>query len=275
MLKGQNANMKLPTVKTIFKIVLVAAYIGLVFLPLVQMINASFMIEGGRVPNSTPEFTLINYFHVFSSPTLVSAIWNSIFYVLLNIMITIPIAFPAAYAFSRYSFVGDKHLFLTFLAFRVTPPVVLTLPIFKLFSILGLVNSPLGIALSHCLFTLPVSIWILEGFINAVPKELDENAFIDGYSMSKFHYQILLPIIAPGIGVAAFFCFLFSWVEVVFARILTITNGKPITMAINSLFGFNTDMGLVAAMIVVSVIPGVILFYFIRNHISKGFAIGH
>lgn len=266
--------MNLRMIKIIFKILLVMGYICLVFLPLVQIINASFIVNGGKIPNSTPEFTLINYFHIFTSPTLVSSIWNSIFYVLLNIMITIPIALPAAYAFSRYSFVGDKHLFLTFLAFRVTPPVVLTLPIFKLFSILGLVNSPLGIAISHCLFTLPVSIWILEAFINAVPKELDENAFIDGYSMSRFYYQILLPIIAPGIGVAAFFCFLFSWVEVVFARILTITNGKPITMAINSLFGFNTDMGLVAAMIVVSVIPGVILFYFVRNHISKGFTIG-
>jgi glycerol transport system permease protein len=76
---------------------------------------------------------------------------------------------------------------------------------------------------------------------------------------------------APGIGVAAFFCFIFSWVEVVFARILTVTAGKPITMAINALFGFQTDIGLVMAMTVVSLLPGLGMIWFVRNHIARGF----
>ena len=85
--------------------------------------------------------------------------------------------------------------------------------------------------------------------------------------------KLLVPAIAPGIGVAAFFCFIFSWVEVVFARILTVTAGKPITMAINALFSFRTDMGLVMAMTVFSLIPGVAMIYFVRNHIARGFVI--
>ncbi|MGL5010965.1 MAG: carbohydrate ABC transporter permease, partial [Paracoccaceae bacterium] len=150
---------------------------------------------------------------------------------------------------------------------------VLTLPIFILFSRLGLVNSPVGIALVHCLFNLPVAIWILESFIAAVPREFDETAFIDGHSGPSFFFRHLIPLIAPGIGVAAFFCFIFSWVEVVFARILTVTAGKPITMAINALFGFQTDMGLVMAMTVLSLVPGVVMIFFVRNHISRGFTL--
>lgn len=81
--------------------------------------------------------------------------------------------------------------------------------------------------------------------MDAVPREIDETAFIDGYSLPGYLLKILMPMIKPGIGIAAFFCFMFSGAEVVFARILTVTGGKPISMAINTLFGFTTDMGLV------------------------------
>ena len=218
--------------------------------------------------------TLSNFAGIWNDPNLKSAFVNSIAYVLINICITVPVAIPAAYAFSRMSFVGDKHLFLAFIAFRITPPVVLTLPIFQLFSALGIVNSVIGVALAHCLFNLPISIWILQGFISAIPKEMDETAFLDGYSRPRFICKILLPQIAPGIAVTAFFCFMFSWVEVVFARILTTTNGKPISMAINALFGFQTDIGLVMAITTASMVPGAILLFAMRNHLSRGFKIG-
>jgi glycerol transport system permease protein len=218
--------------------------------------------------------TFGNYANILSDPNLRSAFGNSIAYVLINICITLPIAIPAAYAFSRISFLGDKHLFFAFIAFRITPPVVLTLPIFQLFSALGIVNSVFGIALAHCLFNLPISIWILQGFISAIPKEQDEAAFLDGYSRPRFIWTFLLPQIAPGIGVTAFFCFMFSWVEVVFARILTTTNGKPISMAINALFGFQTDIGLVMAVTVASMIPGAVLVFSMRHHLSRGFKVG-
>jgi glycerol transport system permease protein len=98
-------------------------------------------------------------------------------------------------------------------------------------------------------------------------------AFIDGYSLPRFFLTRLIPALAPGIAVAGFFCFIFSWVEVVFARILTVTAGKPITMAINALFTFQTDIGLVMAMTVFSLLPGMAMIFLIRNHISKGFVV--
>jgi glycerol transport system permease protein len=215
----------------------------------------------------------MNYAKVLAAPELRASMVNSAIYVILNVGLCIALGLPAAYALARYSFIGDRHFLLAILVFRLTPPVVLSLPIFILFSKLGLVNSPVGIALVHCLFNLPVAIWILESFIRAVPRAFDETAFLDGHSGPSFFFRHLIPVIAPGIGVAAFFCFIFSWVEVVFARILTVTAGKPITMAINAMFGFQTDMGMVMAMTCLSLLPGVAMIWFVRNHIARGFTL--
>ncbi|MGL4319310.1 MAG: carbohydrate ABC transporter permease [Paracoccaceae bacterium] len=242
-------------------------------LPLAQSIALSFVVTlpSGDQPQRT--VGLMNYAGVFADADLRASIVNSLIYVLLNVVLCLAVGLPAAYGLARYRFLGDRHLLLVMLAFRVTPPVVLTLPIFILFSRLGLVNSPVGIALVHCLFNLPVAIWILESFIRAVPREFDETAFIDGHSGPSFFFRHLIPIVAPGIGVAAFFCFVFSWVEVVFARILTVTAGKPITMAINAMFGFQTDIGMVMAMTVISLIPGVAMIFLVRRHLARGFTL--
>lgn len=256
------------------KRIVLAIFITFACLPLVQMTMISFVATLPTPNAKVGSLTFSNYVGIWTDPNLRSAFLNSISYVLINICITIPVAIPAAYAFSRMSFIGDKHLFLAFIAFRITPPVVLTLPIFQLFSSLGIVNSVFGIALAHCLFNLPISIWILQGFISAIPKEMDETAFLDGYSRPRFIWKLLIPQIASGITVTAFFCFMFSWVEVVFARILTTTNGKPISMAINALFGFQTDIGLVMAVTVASVLPGAALLFAMRNHLSRGFKVG-
>jgi glycerol transport system permease protein len=241
---------------------------GFILVPLLQAVILSFTATLGD-----GSLGLMNYRAVLAAPELRAAMVNSLIYVVLNVGLCIAVALPAAYALARYRFTGDRHFLLAILVFRVTPPVVLSLPIFILFSQFGLVNSPVGIALVHCLFNLPVAIWILESFIRAVPPEFDETAFLDGHSGASFFLRHLIPQIAPGIGVAAFFCFIFSWVEVVFARILTVTGGKPITMAIQAMFSFQTDIGMVMAMTCLSLVPGVAMIWFVRNHLARGFTL--
>lgn len=244
-----------------------------ILLPLAQVIMLSFMatLPHDGVPKGS--LTLINYANIFRTERLADSLMNSVIYVTLNVALSIAVALPAAYAFSRYRFTGARAAFFVLLAFRVTPPVVLSLPVFLLFSKVDLLNTPVGVALVHCVFNVPIAIWILESFISAVPREFDETAFLDGYSLPGFMFRRLLPVIAPGIGAAAFFCFMFSWVEVVFARTLTITDGKPITTAITSLFTFQTDIGLVMAMTTLSLVPGLAMIWFVRNHISRGFTV--
>lgn len=244
-----------------------------ILLPLAQTILLGFVSTLPRSEIATGSFSLINYRNVLTSPVLMSSIGNSLTYVLLNVALCLGAGLPAAYALSRYRFIGDRHLLLLLLTFRITPPVALSLPVFMLFAEMNLVDSPIGIGLVHCLFNIPIAIWILESFISEIPREFDETAFIDGYSLPRFFFTLLIPALAPGIAVTAFFCFIFSWVEVVFARILTVTSGKPITMAINALFGFQTDVGLVMAMTSISLLPGLAMIYLVRNHISKGFVV--
>lgn len=259
--------------RLIMPLMILSGLAAFIILPLFQTLVLSFMSTVPRQGMVEGQWSMINYVNLFRTDALRESMLNSLFYVGLNIFLCLLAGLPAAYAFSRYRFVGDKHFLMALLVFRVTPPVALSLPIFILFAQFNLVNSPIGIALVHCLFNIPIAIWILESFISAIPREFDEMAMMDGHSLLGFFLKHLIPAIAPGIGVTVFFCFLFSWVEVVFARILTVTAGKPITMAINALFTFQTDMGLVTAMTAFSLLPGLIMIALVRNHIARGFTV--
>ncbi len=193
----------------------------------------------------------------------------------MNMVISVTAALPAAYAFSRYRFVGDKHLFFWLLTNRMAPPAVFALPFFQLYSAIGLFDTTIAVALAHCLFNIPLAVWILEGFMSGVPKEIDETAYIDGYSFPKFFVKIFMPLIASGIGVTAFFCFMFSWVELLLAKTLTSVAAKPIAAVMTrtaSTSGY--ELGLLAAAGVLTIIPGAVVIYFVRNYIAKGFALG-
>jgi hypothetical protein len=89
-------------------------------------------------------------------------------------------------------------------------------------------DTHIAVALAHLLFNVPLAVWILEGFMSGIPREIDETAYIDGYSFPRFFVTIFIPLIKAGVGVAAFFCFMFSWVELLMARTLTSVNAKPI-----------------------------------------------
>jgi glycerol transport system permease protein len=255
-----------------------ALYIVFLMVPIYWLLNMSFKntneILGGLTlwPHN---FTLASYHKIFTDPTWYNGYRNSIIYVTLNTLISVTAALPAAYAFSRYRFVGDKHLFFWLLTNRMAPPAVFALPFFQLYSAIGLFDTYWAVALSHCLFNIPLAVWILEGFMSGVPKEIDETAYIDGYSFPKFFTKIFMPLIASGIGVTAFFCFMFSWVELLLAKTLTSVAAKPIAAVMTktaSTSGY--ELGLLAAAGVLTLIPGAVVIYFVRNYIAKGFALG-
>jgi len=221
------------------------------------------------------EITFDNYVKIFTDPSWYGGYINSLTYVLINTILSISLALPAAYAFSRYRFIGDKHLFFRLLSNRMAPPAVFALPFFNLYSAIGLFDTPWAVALAHCLFNVPLAVWILEGFMSGVPREIDETAAIDGYSFPRFFVKIFIPLIASGIGVAAFFCFMFSWVELLLARTLTTVNAKPISATMTrTVSAAGMDWGLLAAAGVLTIIPGALVIWFVRNYIAKGFALG-
>ena len=258
--------------------VVMTLYILFLLLPIYWLVNMSFKTNEEITSTFTlfPQtFTFANYQTILTDPSWYMGYVNSLIYVVMNTVISLAVALPAAYAFSRYSFMGDKHLFFWLLTNRMSPPAVFALPFFQLYSSVGLFDTHIAVALAHCLFNVPLAVWILEGFMRGVPKEIDETAYIDGYSFPRFFIRIFMPLIASGIGVAAFFCFMFSWVELLLSRTLTAVNAKPIAAIMTrTVSASGMDWGVLAAAGVLTIIPGALVIWFVRNYIAKGFALG-
>ncbi len=252
-------------------------YIIFLMLPIYWLLNMSFKTTTEIINTYTlwpQEFTLDNYKKNFTDST---GILGILIYLLrcdehrdFSGSCT-----TRSLRFSRYKFLGDKHLFFWLLTNRMAPPAVFALPFFQFYSSVNLFDTHVAVALSHCLFNIPLAVWILEGFMSSVPKELDETAYVDGYSFWRFFFKIFIPTITAGIGITMFFCFMFSWVELLLAKTLTAVAAKPIAATMTrtaSTSGY--ELGLLAAAGSLTIIPGAIVIYFVRNYIAKGFALG-
>jgi glycerol transport system permease protein len=253
-------------------------YIAFLMLPIWWLVSMSFKTTNeilGGFSFFPRDWTVASYVTILTDPSWYWGYINSILYVTINTVLSIAVALPAAYAFSRFRFLGDKHLFFWLLTNRMAPPAVFALPFFQLYSAVGLFDTHLAVALAHCIFSIPLAVWILEGFMSGVPKELDETAYVDGYSFPRFFVTIFIPNIKAGVGVAAFFCFMFSWVEMLLAKTLTAVEAKPIVATMTktaSSSGY--ELGLLAAAGCLTIVPGAIVIWFVRNYIAKGFALG-
>jgi glycerol transport system permease protein len=219
--------------------------------------------------------TLENYAFILTEPDWIRGYLNALIYVAMNVVLCVGVAIPAAYALSRRRFRGHRPLFFGFLMFRMMAPPILLVPYVQIFSDLGMIDTHLAVALAHAFFNVPLAIWILEGFISAVPPEMDEAARVDGYGLAGFFRRILLPQIAPGVAVAAFFCFMFSWTEFLMANALTTVDAKPITGIMSRAGGVLVgDYALLAAASVLGLLPGAVLMVLMRNHLAQGFSMG-
>ncbi len=258
--------------------VLPILYFALLLLPIYWLLNMSVRSTDDILSHLEivpRHVTFENYLHIFRDPTWYITYWHSFEFVFLNVVISVGVALPAAYAFSRYRFLGDKQLFFWLLTNRMAPPAVFLLPFMEFYQTIGLFDTPWAVALAHCLFNVPLAVWILEGFMSGVPRELDETAALDGYGFWRFFILVFLPLIRAGVGVTAFFCFMFSWVELLLASNLTATAAKPIvSIMTRTESATGMDFGLLAAAAVLTIIPGAIVIWFIRNYIAKGFALG-
>ncbi|MCP1614717.1 glycerol transport system permease protein [Azospirillum lipoferum] len=272
------ANVRRSTARVSNRTIVLVCYIVFLMLPIYWMVNMSFktneeILSGLTLYPHNP--TLRNYAVIFTDPSWYSGYINSIYYVTLNTVISLTVALPAAYAFSRYRFIGDKHVFFWLLTNKMAPPAVFLLPFFQLYQTVGLFDTHIAVALAHCLFNVPLAVWILEGFMSGVPREIDEMAYIDGYSFPRFFGTVFLPMIRAGVGVTAFFCFMFSWVELLLARTLTSVDAKPIAATMTrTVSASGMDWGLLAAAGVLTILPGALVIWFVRNYIAKGFALG-
>ena len=246
--------------------------------PVYWLVAMSFKTNaeiGGGLTFYPHSMSLENYALILTDPDWYMGYVNAIIYVVINVVISVSVALPAAYAFSRHDFFGHRALFFGLLMFRMMAPAILLAPFVQIFSDLGLIDTHIAVAVAHCFFNVPLAIWILEGFISAIPREMDESARIDGHGVVSFMRRILIPQIAPGIAVAAFFCFMFSWIEYMLANALTTVDAKPIAGIMTRAAGVMTgDIALLSAASVLGLLPGLLLIIFVRKHLATGFSMG-
>jgi glycerol transport system permease protein len=253
-------------------------YVALLMTPVYWLVVMSFKTNAeiaGQLTFYPHDFTFQNYAAIFGDRDWYMGYVNAVIYVMMNVIISVGVALPAAYAFSRHDFFGQRALFFSLLMFRMLAPAILLAPFVQIFSDLGMIDTHIAVAIAHCFFNVPLAIWILEGFISSVPREMDESARIDGYGFAGFMSRILIPQIAPGIAVAAFFCFMFSWIEYMLANALTTIDAKPIagimTRAAGVLAG---DVAMLSAASVLGLLPGIVLIIFVRKYLATGFSMG-
>ncbi len=255
-----------------------AVFVILVMIPIYWLVTISLQGRGGlsgKLVLFPAHPTLQNFTFIMSDPDWYLGYVNALVYVTINVIISMLVAVPAAYAFSRYRFAGRRGLFFGLLMLRMMVPAILLVPFVQIFSAVNLIDTHIAVAIAHCFFTVPLAIWILEGFISEVPREVDESAAIDGYGVISFFRYFLLPQIATGIAVAAFFCFMFSWVEFLLSNALTTIYAKPfggIMTRAGSVMSANIP--LLAAAGVLGLIPGVLLAIVVRHHLARGFSLG-
>jgi len=222
------------------------------------------------------KITLDNYISAFIEKGYFKYLINSLIVALSTTVLAIAAGSITAYAFSKFKgFLADNHLFFWILTFRMSPEVIFIIPYYLLWTILGLYDTHLSLILSHTTFTLPIVIWLMKGFFDDIPKDVEEAALLDGCSWFSVFRRISLPLATPGLMTSAILSFLFSWNEFFIAMVITRINAKTLPAAIT---GFITTRGILwgemAAVGVVVMIPVLILIFLIQKYLVRGLTFG-
>jgi multiple sugar transport system permease protein len=181
----------------------------------------------------------------------------------------------AAYAFSRFDVPGANDLLFFILSGRMLPAVVVAIPIFLMYRQLGLHDTHAGMILVYTVFNLSLTVWLLKGFIDEIPKEYEEAAMVDGYSRFQAFYKIVLPQTATGIAATTVFSLIFVWNEYAFALMLTSQDARTAPPAIATMLGRGgIEWSAIAAGTLAFLIPVLIVIFALRKHLLRGVTFG-
>jgi multiple sugar transport system permease protein len=202
--------------------------------------------------------------------------WNSLFVSTMSTILSVIVAVPAAYAFSRFDFPGRKFLFFAVLLRNMFPAVVFLVPLFILMRLLGLMNTHGSLILTYMTFGLPLAIWLLKGFYDNIPYQLEQAARIDGASRFQAFLLIIMPLSVPGIIATAIYAFIGAWNEYIFAYTFINRNDRlTLPIGIQRFFAESSSdfPGLMAASFMMSV-PVVVLFLLLQRYFVRALTEG-
>jgi multiple sugar transport system permease protein len=228
-------------------------------------------------PDLSPgQFTLDNYRGVLATGQgLVPALRNSLIVSLLTTGIALALGSAAAYAIARLSIPGGNTIVLLTLATQMFPGIVIVIPLFIVLSRLGLIDTYAGLVVVYLSFVLPIVIWVLKGFFEAIPRDLEKAAAVDGATTWQTFTRVVLPISLPPLFATGIFAFIESWNEFMFAIILTRLNTKTVPIAISEFSGqYQTSVGQMVAAAALASVPVIVMAVVFRRYILMGFAEG-
>lgn len=227
--------------------------------------------------NWIPEkISIQNYDYIWNETPFPVYLKNSLIVSVATTLISLLISTFLAYGISRYRFWGRQLVSNTLLLTQMFPPVLLLIPIFKVFIKLGLLNTYAALVITYCTFAIPFSALMLKSFFDSLPKELEEAAMIDGCTPISALFRIVLPLSAPGIAAVGLFSFILSWQEFLFALTLTrTTEMRTLPVGINMLVGFREVLwGPLMAGSTLVTLPVVILFVYFQKYLISGMTMG-
>ncbi|MBW7650117.1 carbohydrate ABC transporter permease [Anoxybacillus sp. ST4] len=256
------------------------AVAGLQILPLIWLLF--FSLKNNHEVFNTPLFSLPspprweNYVKVWIEGDIGRYFFNSLWITTVSVVFTVLLASFVTFAITRMNW-KLKHVVLGLFMVGLMIPIHSTLiPLFNFFMKVKLIDHPMSIVLTNIGFNLPITIMILLGFYNALPRELEESAIMDGCSVHRMFFQVILPMTSPVIVTTTIINMIYNWNEFVFVNtFISSDEYKTLTVGIQNFIGqYTTDWGAIGATLMISVLPILILFFFLSNKIMEGITAG-
>ncbi len=253
-------------------LVIFALYIAL---PPLWVLRTSFVPDSVAYKVSLfPDFTFDNYITLLTDGSFGQAYINSFIAAAGSTLLGLPLAAMTGYAFARYRTGGQISRFLV-LATQMLPPVAIILPVFAIFRLLGLTNSVPGLMIAYAAINLPFLTWILMGFFEGVPIELEWAAQVDGATVWSAFWRIVMPVSLPGIAAAAVLGFILAWNEFLFALILTGPTTATIPVALAGLQSSNgVQIAEISAGVILGILPLLVASRFVQRYLVRGLTFG-
>ena len=252
--------------------------IAVTILPITWLFLLSIKTKGEtftKPPKLLFNPTAQNYIDLWDNDLFKDTFFNSVFITLISITLSIIIAIFAAYALKRYK-IRFKTAFMQWLLLAyMLPEFLFVLPMFAIYQSIGIYDTYIGMALIYQVHVLPFSIWMLRSFLEEIPKEIDDAAYLDGCNPFQAIYKIYLPLIIPGIVATAILNGIWVWNELAIALGLTFFDAQPITVGVASFRGYaSINWGGMTGSAIVSMIPMILFVTFAQKHIVKGLTLG-
>jgi ABC-type glycerol-3-phosphate transport system permease component len=264
---------------TLTYVVLIVAFLFFIT-PMLWITYSSFRtpdaIFSGKILTPAREFTLANYKTILSVTDFPIYFWNSLRIGLLVTTLAMGLSILGAYGLSRYHLKGKNIYIMGVFSTQMFPIVLLLIPIYNIIFGVGLFNTVMGVALGQLMLVLPFAVWMLKGYFDNLPKDIEDSARIDGCNLFQTLMRIVIPISAPGIMVAAFYSFVVSWGDYLVVSVVSQSQAtSTLTMALQRLgSALILRWGQVAAATVLTIVPTVLLFSFVQTRLVEGLTAG-